>query len=129
MVPKKNRDLVVTTVYLTLEPFPTGIPSHTFKILHPPTKISKIDFTRVEPDDVPKMAITTPFGLNVFVCMPFDLSTIFPEVLDFCFDYVNDLLVANSFASSSNALPPMASVSTRASVCGVCPPSISWATV
>jgi cytoskeleton-associated protein 5 len=52
---------------------------------------------------VPKTAITTPFGLYEFVCMPFGLRNaaqsfqrFMDQGLDFCFDYVDDLLVASS---------------------------------
>jgi hypothetical protein len=55
---------------------------------------------------VPKTAITTPFGLYEFVRMPFGLRNAAQSFqrfmdqvlrgLDFCFDYVDDLLVASS---------------------------------
>lgn len=58
------------------------------------------------PADIPKTAITTPFGLFEFVRMPFGLrntTQIFQRFmdqvlhgLDFCYVYIDDLLVASS---------------------------------
>lgn len=55
--------------------------------------------------DIPKTAITTPFGLYEFVRMPFGLKNaaqtfqrFVDEVLrglDFCYDYIDDLLIAS----------------------------------
>jgi hypothetical protein len=60
----------------------------------------------VNPDDRPKTAITTPFGLFEFVRMPFGLrnaSQTFQRLLnqvlqglDFTFAYVDDILIASS---------------------------------
>ena len=60
----------------------------------------------VASEDVPKTAITTPFGLFEFLKMPFDLCNAAQtfqrfmnqvlQGLDFAYTYINDVLIASS---------------------------------
>ena len=85
---------------------------HDFSIsLHGAQVFSKIDLIKVyhqvpvEPDDVPKTAVTTRFGLFEFLRMPFGAAQTFQRFifidqvlrgLPFCYAYIDDLIASPS---------------------------------